>query len=512
MLAYISQSSGGFIRHLDLKGHATLSATALVEISFNLSVHPVIANDPASTTHNHLTSLNLQGCSVLTSRSLHHILMRSPELQRLNLRGQLAVTNTTCDILSSHCPRLVCLDLSRCPNMTGEGIRSAASRAVGRGEHVPLKQLRLSGLRKVTNEMMLMLGKAAPYLEVLDLSYSRDLHNSAIEAFVFCAEDDTHQVDAVQLTAREAGRDQADTGRYWRRVTRLRHLNLSACILLTDHACSHLAHAVPKLEFLELAAIGPELNDSGLVRLLETTPFIRKLDLEDATTVSDDVLTALTPSHTTLPPSRVPRNAPPEPGHALEHLIISYANVESEAMSELIRACTQLRILEADNTRLNGVTLREFVQTARRRKMADAKIVAIDCRSVGEIAVKELTAHSRPRMGWRSWHARKLGYLDGKDDEGLGVGQDECDPSRVVVKSFYSWQTVDLVQAARDKKRKTSSRRPVNTTESSTYSDDADGSSGRARWWSSSVRRSVGPSTPTMLDLNTDRNEGCTIM
>lgn len=513
VLVQLSRLAGGFIKQLDLSGHRAVHANTLIDISHNLSVQEALPGDLSNTTHNQLTSLNLQGCSTLTTRSLHHILIRSPWLQRLCLNGLYGVTNTTCEVLANYCPRLVYLDLSRCTNMSGEGIRSAASCAVARGEHIQLKQLRLSGLRKVSDETMHMLGKAAPFLEVLDLSYARDLHNSAIEAFVSCTEEDARIIDVVQLTAREAGREAGDSERYWRRVTRLRHLNLSACVLLTDHACSHLAHTMPKLEFLELAGIGSELNDDGLVRLLTTTPHIRRLDLEDATAVSDDVLVALTPLNTTLPPSRTPRNAPPEPGHALEHLIISYANVESEALSELIRACPRLRVLEADNTRLTGVAMKEFVQTARRRKIADAKIVAVDCRSVGEFAVKEMTAHSRPRMGWRSWHARKLGYLDAKDEEGLGVGQDECDPYRVVIKTFYSWQTVDAVQAAREKKRKSSTRRRGNGTASSVCSEEGGTSSpGRARWWSPSSRRSTEPSTPTLLDLNTDRGEGCTIM
>lgn len=401
--------------------------------------------------------------------------------------------------------------------MTGDGLRSALSFAVSRGEHVKLKQLRLSGLRKVTDETMRTLGRAAPALEVLDLSYARDLHNSAIEALVACTEEDAQSLEVAQLTPREAGRDPADPGRYWRRITRLRHLNLSYCALLTDHACSHLAYAVPKLEFLELAGLGPEMRDTGLVRLLNTTPLIRRLDLEDATEVSDEVLEALTPSTPMQQPLFTPSPSAPEPGHALEHLIVSYANVESEALSALIRACPRLRILEADNTRMTGIALKEFVHAARERKIQDAKVVAVDCRSVGEFSVKEVAGVSRPRMGWVSWHARKLGYLDGRDDEGLSVGQDECDPNRVVVKTFYSWQTVDATQAAREKRRKSHSRRGVNSTSaSSAISEEADAVStpGRARWWSPGGRRSTTPGTPTLVDFNTstDRGEGCTIM
>ena len=92
------------------------------------------------------------------------------------------------------------------------------------------------------------------------------------------------------------------------------------------------------------------------------------------------------------------------PGHALEHLVISYAgNVTNQALLNLIRNCTSLRVLEADNTRMTGLVLREFVQTMRARKTPDARVVAVDCRSVGEQVVKELAPQTRPRLGWRSW-------------------------------------------------------------------------------------------------------------
>ena len=522
VLMRLAETSGGFVRAFDLSHHPTLTPEILMDITHHVCVHP----GPTGEKNTWLTSINLEGCPLITTRALHHLLIRSPKLQRLCLRGLTAVTNTTCEVLAAYCPRLLALDMGRCLNLTGEGIRSVASKAADRGEQIPLKELRLSGLRRVTDEMMYALGRAAPHLEVLDLSYAKDLHNSSVEAFVACSEVDASNFDTVLLTSREAGRDQLDTNRHWRRVTRLRHLNLSACLMLTDHACSHRAYAVPKLELLELAAIGPDLHDDGLVRLLNTTPYIRKLDLEDATEVTDAVLDALTPTLPVPPPpspattgsgsgSATPASAgvAPEPGHALEHLIVSYANVESEALAELIRSCPRLRVLEADNTRLTGLVLRDFVQRARERRRKDVKVVAVDCRSVGEHTVRELAADcTRPRMGWRAWQARKLQYLDERDEEELGVGQDECDPHRVVVKTFYSWQTVDQVRAAREKKRKSNTRRGLNASGGSHIEEDAGASSTpvRTRWWSPSGRRS-GPATPT-LDFSERGGDGCTIM
>ncbi|KZT73218.1 RNI-like protein [Daedalea quercina L-15889] len=503
-LQRLAKVAGTFVRELDLRGHSDLESSTLQEITSHLCTD---FQPGGWISHTHLTSINLQGCSRLQTRALHHLLVRSSAVRELCLRGLAAVTNTTCSILGSYCRRITTLDLSHCPDVSGSGIYAFVSAALARDESLPLKELRLSGLKYVEDGVMEVLGKAAPDLEVLDLSYCRTLHNSSVEAFVSCSEDDQGSFEMVQLTSRQAGRNPTDSTRYWRRVTRLRHLNLTACIMLTDHACSHLAHAVPKLEMLELAGIGAELGDSGLVRLLETTPFIRKLDLEDATQITDDVLMTITPEPISdAPAPRIPH--PPQPGHALEHLIISYATeVTDGAVWDLVENCTRLRVLEVDNTRISEATVKHFVRLSRERKAVDAQIVAVDCRGIGERCVRDLVPQTRPRVGWRSYDARRLGFVDARDEEGLAAGQDELDAHRVALKTFFSWQTVDAVRAAREKKRK-STRRGLNASSSST--EDSGPSNGRARWWSPSGRRSGGTS-PSLSDLGQER-DGCTIM
>ena len=454
--------------------------------------------------HNQLTRLNMSGCSMVTTPSLHSLLTQSPFLETTSLKGMPAVTNETCEILSQHCPRLVSLDLSRCKNLTGAGIRSFLTSAVTRAELLPLIELRLSGLKGITDSMMSALGKAAPYLEVLDLSYCRDLHNSSLDAFVACSEDLT--LDSISLTARQAGRNPNDGRRYRRRITRLRHLSLSSCSLLTDIACSHLAHAMPQLEFLELGRAGGDLKDDGIVRLLETLPNLRKLDLEDAAEITDNVLRAITP----LPSSGDIKQDLRVPGHALEHLIVSCAvQLTNDAFLALIRNCTRLRVLEADSTRVSAGAIKEFVKLARERKARDATMVAIDCRSMSESIVKDLADSTRPRLGWRAYEARRLAYLDGRDDEALGIGQDECDPERVVLKTFASWQIVDAVAAVRSKRRKGWRRRDANPSSASSTTED--GFPQRSRWWSPGGMRSSGMNSPSVLETNSER-EGCTIM
>jgi F-box/leucine-rich repeat protein 2/20 len=490
--------AGSFITSFNLSDHGNLLPSTLEKLASSVSV---VHGMRVAQAHNQLINLNMSGCSTVTTLPLHDLLTQSPFLEVLSLKGVSAVTNETCEILSRHCPRLTSLNLSRCKNLTGAGIRSFASFAVARSKLLPLVELRLSGLKGITDGTMTTLGKAAPYLQVLDLSYCRDLHNSSLDAFVACTEDYT--LDSVSLTGRQAGRNPNDGRRFRRRITHLRHLSLSYCTLLTDIACSHLAHAVPQLELLELGGIGGELKDDGVVRLLETLPNLRKLDLEDAADITDDVLQAIT-----LPPSVDDMDRDRRvPGHALEHLIVSYAvQLTDDGFLALMRNCTRLRVLEADSTRLSASAAKEFVKLSRERNACDATIVATDCRSMNEAVIKELADSIRPRLGWRSYEARRLAYLDGRDDEALGVGQDECDSRRVVFKSFASWQTVDAVTAARNKRRKGWRRRDANVSGSSCAEEVLHP---RSRWWSPGGRRFSGTSSP--LETNSER-EGCSIM
>ncbi|KAF9055955.1 RNI-like protein, partial [Panaeolus papilionaceus] len=521
LIAQLTQRAGSFIRRLDLSGHIQLLPDSLTNIANDMCLSTVSEMDLGAP-FTQLTTIKLQGCTALTTRSLHHLLVRCKNLETLSVKGMSAVTNVTCDIIANFCPRVVSLNMSRCPNMDAEGIRALSNAALMREEHLALKELRVSGLKHVTDSMMRLLGRAAPFLQVLDLSYSRQVHNSTIEALVAC--DDLHNRDGagadggqwksklddlgvatVLVSARDLGREPNDTGKFRRRVTRLRHLVLSSCILLSDVACSNLAFSVPELEFLELAGIGPDLKDEGLIRLLSTTPKIRRLDLEDATDITNAVLSTLTPgadeqwnSASRSGPENTKENQ--QPGHALEHLTVSYAeNLTDVGILRLIKACKKLRVLEADNTHVGSAVLKQFIKIARERKAADAKIVAIDCRGISESLVKDLSSQTRPRLGWRAYGARKLMYLDAQDDceDELKIGQDECDPLRVVVKSFYSWQTVDAVKAVKEKRRKQSARR-MGSENSLNTGDDGDmlPSVRAARWWSPGGRRAMRTPTP----------------
>ncbi|KAF8516199.1 RNI-like protein [Hysterangium stoloniferum] len=559
LLLRLAGHAGSFVQSLDLRGWTHLEPVALRGLVRSFSFDPASDDPPgalqptASLTTlsfppTNLTSVSLRACTALTAHSLHHVLLRAPSLRSVDLHGLTAVTNSTCGVLSAYCPHLENVDLGRCVNLDGYGIRGLIDGvSLARGSYSKVKILKSSGIKGLNAGTFAVLAVGAPALEVLDISCSQDLTDDAISAFV--AWDKSWEIPLannssdeepllhprkVELTAREMGLDPTiDNGPFYKRITHLRHLNLSSCPLLTDQACTHLAHCVPHLEFLELAGIGPDIGDEGLVRLFKTTPYIRRVDLEDASEVTDAVIDALTPKLVTGVTTRrgTPVPPPPQPGHNLQHLVISYGiGITNEALLGLIQACPRLAVLECDNTRISGAVIKSFVNTMRSRGVLCAEIVAVDCRGITEALVKDLAAGGqiRPRKGYRHYDARTLGYVDARDDEdfnnlstasGRNTIIDDCDDTKVTLKSFWSWQAVDMVQHAREKRRIASSRRntdfgiPGSRQPGAFFQDNGGGPSVRPRWLGQWVTGSgtYPSSSATQASLNQDER-GCILM
>ncbi|KIO21406.1 hypothetical protein M407DRAFT_28997 [Tulasnella calospora MUT 4182] len=614
-LARVTKSVGPFMKSLDLRGVVGITPQTMMDIVENIRAHrpgfnhsrpgsqqaieesdvedeemsphsPMLSMAPYQSTLSalrtslmnppttSLTNLHLQGCMSIHTRSLHTLLSSSPHLEVLSLRGVAAVTNATCELIGTSCAaNLVKLDLSRCGNMSASGVEDMIGvtnppvsfrsfSANGRPRFpIParrfpmLKELKLSGLKRITGQTMFMLGWGIPDLEVLDISGARTLGDEDLEAFVRWDErfDDVQVLNSqtwdgaidvepyrrITLTSREMGLNPLSLEKYHRRRTVLRRLSLSNCPLLTDAAAGNIAYSVPDLEFFELGGIGAAIRDNGLIRLFNTTPWIRRLDLEDASEITDSVLAALVPP----PPPPLtdqrrrdvdlaqgrnevgPSKRQPHPGELLEEIILSYAgNLTDGAFLALIQGCTRLKALEVDNTRASDHVVREFVKACRRRQIQGAEVVAVDCRNVTKSVYVEGLAASGPyvtrtRRGYRAWEARALGYYDERDKKDPMSGADavtgnvligdECDESRVILKTFHSWQAVDNVTAAREKRKKAlAATKKGDSSGTSTPSSSSEG--GRTpRWF---PWRSSGAQTPVGGVEVGDFDRGCVIM
>lgn len=298
-----------------------------------------------------LEKLDLQGCTSLDAKTLETVIENSVDLKWLSLRGIRCVDGNVLRAIAVHADRLEHLDVSRC-----ESVSLLDDMLTDEANSWPaLKTLKVAGQPAETG-LLGCLALVAPNLETLDISYSAEVDDDDVRDFVALPPDQYQdaltQVKAssrglkpwaldatsVMLTPAQAG--ELGTafpceGLVPRRVTKLRHLNLSHCPNVTQKAAAYLAYAVPRLEILEMANVG-EMASDGLVALFETTPFIRRIDLEGATQACDRILSALTP-----PTGK--DSVQSAPGQALEALLIGNANhITNDGVIKLLRACPKL--------------------------------------------------------------------------------------------------------------------------------------------------------------------------
>ena len=164
----LAKTAGPFITSLNLTGHTRLAPTTLDSIAEHLCLYPA----PSHTLpHTQLTEISLQGCSSVTTRPFHRLLRCSPMLERLNAKGLKAVTNVTLDVLSTSAPLITHLNLLRCVNVDAGGLRSYFTAVMDREETLRLRDLGVSGLRRMDNDVMEKMGRTCLELEVLDPDY-----------------------------------------------------------------------------------------------------------------------------------------------------------------------------------------------------------------------------------------------------------------------------------------------------------------------------------------------------
>ncbi|BGP13359.1 hypothetical protein JCM10213v2_001278 [Rhodosporidiobolus nylandii] len=395
----LMQRAGPFVRTLDARGLGkTLDWRTLEQVveaakSFRLT----------GTTG--LTRIDLTGCTSLTSAALAALISSSPQLRDLTLIGLRMVNSSHTALFSLPYP----------PKRPA----SSSSTAPLPYRFVGLKSLRAAALENMDDNVLVELLERHPALETLD------------------------------------------------RALPLRHLNLSACTSITSHGLAHLGGSLPSLEILELSRVGASLGTEGLVKLLSSTPRLRMLDLEGAEGAGDDVLLVLA-------------------AHApyLTHLLVSSCtSLTDVAFAAVVERCQELRVLEADATAIAERTAKSFVElakgrAAKAREAATAKwgdenpLVHVEYPAVLSLLDNRLTARrlsrdvasatSRPRTGQRGHWTSAVGFYH--DDDELGAeaaatgnadaakkrgALEECDETRVVVRSFYSSLAVDAASALR---------------------------------------------------------------
>lgn len=206
------------------------------------------------------------------------------------------------------------------------------------------------------------IGHCGGRLKSLDLS-ATDVTDSALSAVVSIPRDEAPATDSpfVRWIVSRGGRNEPvkQGESYAQRVLpALQHFNLSACRLLSDVGVVHLAHATPALRFLQLAGLSrlpahllarEPINPPPLARLLSSLPTLEKVDLEDSDAVDDDVLRLLAASCVRV-----------------ELIVLSGCRrVTAAGIGHVIVGCRELKVLEADGTRITDAQVKAFIEGVR---------------------------------------------------------------------------------------------------------------------------------------------------
>lgn len=354
-LITIITNAGPFVRDLNLRGCVQLrekwNANGLSDACTNLEY------------------FSLEGCRI-DRVSVHNFLYANSRLVHINLCGLAGATNTAMKIIAAHCPKLEHLNVSWCNNIDTGGLRRVVDACPN------LKDLRAGEIRGWDDE---------------DFMHALHLRNTLERLVLMNCDSLTDESLAVLIEGRDGEVDLL-TGRRIAQPRRLKHLDLTRCRNITDQGVRTFVNNIPEIEGLQLSKCHGIL-DATLTELLPTTPKLTHLDLEELEELSNAVLQAIASSPC------APR---------LRHLSISYCeSLGDTGMLPLLRACTNIRSLDMDNTRISDLVLAEAAALMRQRTprtvlpasfpfkpAVGMRLVAYDCQNVTWTGVREILSRN----------------------------------------------------------------------------------------------------------------------
>ncbi|KAI0380913.1 RNI-like protein [Hypomontagnella monticulosa] len=353
-LTRIIVSAGPFVKDLNIRGCLQIEHYKRAEVIV--------------TACKNLINATLEGCRNFQRNTLHNLIRSNEKLANLNLTSMTAVTNSTCKIISQHCPQLETLNVSWCKHMDARGVKMVVLGCPR------LRELRAGEVKGFNNIAVAEAIYTTNSLERLVLSGCVDLDDEAFKTMIRGPEP---EIDIL-------------TDRPIVPPRKLRHLDLSRCSQLTSQAVGTLGYLVPELQGLQLSGCNA-LTDAALQPILASTPRLTHLELEELSELTNDIL------------SEHLAKAPCAP--KLEHLSVSYCEHLSDAgMLPVMKNCVSLRNVDMDNTRIGDLVLTEAAAMVRARSSralqrdsracVGLRLVVYDCQNVTWTGVREIMSRN----------------------------------------------------------------------------------------------------------------------
>lgn len=382
-VAKIIVAAGPFVKDLNLRGCVQVEHYKRAEVVVKAC--------------RNLIRANLEGCKNFQRSTLHNLLRSNGRLTNLNLSGLTAVTNGTCKILAGSCPSLEKLNVSWCTHMDARGLQAVIN---GCPRLVDLRAGEVRGFHNLELAQDLF---RTNNLERLVLSGCADLTNETLQVMLHGHDPQLDILTDIPVVP----------------ARKLRHLDLSRCSRLTNAGIKSLTHLVPALEGLQLSGC-TTLTDDALSDVLASTPRLTHLDLEELSELTNNLLS----EHLAKAPC----------ASHLEHLSISYCEkLGDPGMLSVMRACTSLRSVDMDNTKISDLVLAEAAAMVRTRSSrttcsspcprVSLQMVIFDCPNVTWTGIREVIS--------RNSEVQKL----------TGGETGATYPTEIIrLKCFYGWQ------------------------------------------------------------------------
>ncbi|KAI1078390.1 RNI-like protein [Whalleya microplaca] len=386
-LARIIVSAGPFVKDLNIRGCLQIEHYKRAEVVVKACKN--------------LVNASLEGCRNFQRSTLHSLIRSNEKLANLNLTSMTAVTNSTCKIISQHCPHLETLNVSWCKHMDARGIRMIVLGCPR------LRDVRAGEVKGFDNFDVAKAIFKTNNLERLVLTGCVELDDEAFKTMIHGS---NPEIDIL-------------TDRPIVPPRKLRHLDISRCSQLTSEAVGVLGYLVPELQGLCLSGCNL-LNDSALRSILASAPRLTHLELEELSELTNDILS----EHLAKAPC-APR---------LEHLSVSYCeHLTDTGMLPVIKNCVSLKSMDMDNTRIGDLVLTEAAAMVRARAartstrssrpVVGLKLAVYDCQMVTWTGIREVL----------SWNAE----IRQPPSSSSGSSPTPTYPTEIIgLKCFFGWQ------------------------------------------------------------------------
>ncbi|KAI1355822.1 F-box domain-containing protein [Xylaria sp. FL0043] len=349
-LANIITSAGPFIKNLNLRGCLQIEHYKRAEVLV--------------TACKNLTNASLEGCRNFQRATLHNLVRSNNKLANLNLASMTAVTNSTCKIISQHCPHLETLNVSWCKHMDAKGVKMIV---LGCPKLTDLRANEIRGFDSIDVAKAIF---QTNNLRRLVLSGCSDFKDDALKTMLHGLEPEIDILTDRPIVA----------------PRKIRHLDLSRCPELTDRGVKTLGYLAPELEGLQLNGC-PELTDAALQPIIASTPNLTHLEVEELSELTNDFLS----KHLATAPCAT----------KLEHLSVSYCEGIGDAgLLPIFQNCVNLKSVDMDNTRAGDLVLAEAAAMVRSRSTRTSvrgqcprmglRLVVFDCNLVTWAGIREI--------------------------------------------------------------------------------------------------------------------------